>query len=145
MLIFSDINEEYAKELAELDKECFSLPWSESSFFKESSNPLAQYVIAKIDDKIVGYAGFWEVVDEGQITNIAVLKDFRRQKIAQKMLEKLIEKAKNKNLCTLSLEVRKSNTAAINLYEKFDFKKVGERKDYYKNPTENAYLMELTL
>ncbi len=145
MLIFSDINEEYAKELAELDKKCFSLPWSESSFFKEASNPLAQYVIAKIDDKIVGYAGFWEVVGEGQITNIAVLKDYRRQKIAQKMLEKLIEKARNKQLCTLSLEVRESNTAAINLYEKFDFIKVGERKDYYKNPTENASLMELTL
>ena len=145
MLTFSQIKDSDAKELARLDKECFSIPWSENSFLNDAKNPIAEYVIARIDDKIVGYAGFWQVLDEGQITNIAVLKDFRRQKIAQKMLFELIEKAKSKNLKVLSLEVRESNVAAINLYSGLNFKTVGIRKNYYKNPTENAVLMDLEI
>ena len=145
MITFSDITKSDAKELAHLDKECFSLPWSENSFLNEATNPLSQYIIARSDDKIVGYAGFWEVVDEGQITNIAVLKEYRRQKIAEKMLERLIKKAYDKKLVSMSLEVRESNIAAINLYQKFNFKTVGKRKDYYKNPTEDAILMNLIL
>ncbi len=145
MLTFSKIYETDAKELALLDKECFSVPWSESSFFKEASNPLAEYIIARIDDKIVGYAGFWSVSGEGQITNIAVLKEYRRNKIAYKMLSALIDRAKELKLETLSLEVRESNIAAINLYLGMSFEKVGTRKKYYKNPTENAVLMNLVL
>ena len=145
MLTFSPIKDSDAKELAQLDKECFSVPWSEISFLNDAKNPIAEYVIARIEDKIVGYAGFWQVLDEGQITNIAVLKDFRRQKIAQKMLFELIEKAKSKNLKILSLEVRESNIAAINLYTGLNFKTVGIRKNYYKNPTENAVLMDLEI
>lgn len=145
MLIFSQITESDAKELANLDEQCFSVPWSENSFLNDAKNPIAEYIIARIDNKIVGYAGFWQVLDEGQITNIAVLKEFRRQKIAQKMLFELIEKAKSKNLKILSLEVRESNLAAINLYSGLNFKTVGIRKNYYKNPTENAVLMDLEI
>ena len=145
MLTFSKICETDAKELALLDKECFSVPWSEDSFYKEATNPLAEYIIARIDDKIVGYAGFWSVSGEGQITNIAVLKEYRRNKIAYKMISSLIERAKELKLETLSLEVRESNIAAINLYLGMDFKKVGTRKNYYKNPIENAVLMDLVL
>ena len=145
MLTFSKIKESDAKELAELDEQCFSVPWSEVAFSNDAKNPIAEYVIARIDDKIVGYAGFWQVLDEGQITNIAVLKKFRRQRIAQKMLFELISKAKAKNLKVLSLEVRESNLAAINLYSGLNFKNVGIRKNYYKNPTENAVLMDLEI
>ena len=145
MLTFSKICETDAKELALLDKECFSVPWSEDSFYKEATNPLAEYIIARIDDKIVGYAGFWSVSGEGQITNIAVLKEYRRNKIAYKMISSLIERAKELKLETLSLEVRESNIAAINLYLGMSFKKVGTRKKYYKNPEENAVLMDLVL
>lgn len=145
MLTFSKICETDAKELALLDKECFSIPWSEESFLKESSNPLAEYIVARTDDKIVGYAGFWSVLGEGQITNIAVLKEYRRNKIAYKMLSSLIDRAKELKLGTLSLEVRESNIPAINLYLGMDFKKVGTRKNYYKNPTEDAVLMDLIL
>ncbi len=145
MITFHNITKSDAKELSKLDERCFSSPWSESSFLNEASNPLAQYVIAKADEKIIGYAGFWQVVDEGQITNIAVLKEYRRKKIAQQMLERLIQKARKMQLSVLSLEVRESNLPAISLYEKFEFEKVGIRKDYYKNPTENAVLMDLVL
>ncbi len=145
MINFYDITKSDAKELSRLDEKCFASPWSELSFLNEASNPLAQYVIAKTEEKIIGYAGFWQVVDEGQITNIAVLEEYRRRKIAQQMLERLIEKARKMQLSVLSLEVRESNLPAISLYEKFDFEKVGIRKDYYKNPTENAVLMDLVL
>lgn len=145
MITFHDINKNDAKELSTLDEECFSSPWSESSFLNEAKNPLAQYVIAKSNEKIVGYAGYWQVVDEGQITNIAVSKDYRRRGISYQMLERLIKKAREMKISVLSLEVRESNLPAINLYKKFEFKVVGTRKDYYKNPTENAVLMDLDL
>lgn len=145
MLSFSKLCDTDAKELALLDKECFSVPWSEDAFINEFNNPLAEYIIARIDDKIVGYAGFWAVSGEGQITNIAVLKEYRRNKIAYKMLSSLIERAKDLNLEILSLEVRESNVAAISLYLGMNFKQVGIRKNYYKNPTENAVLMDLVL
>ena len=145
MITFHNITEKDANELSRLDEECFSSPWSEHSFLNEAKNPLAQYVIAKSDEEIIGYAGYWQVIDEGQITNIAVLKDYRRKGIAHKMLERLIKKAKEMKITVLSLEVRESNIPAINLYEKFGFKKIGTRKDYYKNPKENAILMDLVL
>ena len=91
MITFHNINQNDAKELSELDKECFSSPWSESSFSNEASNPLAQYVIARTDEKIIGYAGYWQVVDEGQITNVAVKKEHRNQKIGYKLMKTLMD------------------------------------------------------
>ena len=145
MLTFSNIKESDANELSMLDAECFSIPWSEQSFLNDAKNPIAEYVIARIGEKIVGYAGFWKVLDEAQITNVAVLKKFRRQKIAHKILSELIKLAKQKSIKTLTLEVRESNLAAIKLYSGLNFKKVGTRKNYYKNPTENAVLMDLEI
>ncbi len=145
MITFLDITREDAKALAQLDKECFSVPWSEKSFLDEVSNQAAKYVIAKDGDIIAGYAGFWQVLDEGQITNVAVRKDSRRRKIASAMIFELIKKAIQHNISRLTLEVRKSNNAAISLYTSCGFKVVGERKNYYHSPTENAVLMELTI
>ena len=145
MITFSDIAPSDAKSLAELDKECFSVPWSEKSFSNEAENQSAIYVIAKKDNTIVGYAGLWQVLDEGQITNIAVKKDFRRKKIASSMICELIKRAIQNNISRLTLEVRKSNTAAIALYTSCGFQPVGERKNYYHSPTENAVLMDLNI
>lgn len=144
-LNFTEFSADDAAELAALDKECFSQPWSEDAFLKDSKNPLAQYVIAKIDSKIIGYGGFWAVVDEGQITNIAVSEKMRRHGIGKKILGELIKKAKDKNLNRLTLEVRQSNLSAISLYSGLNFTKTGLRKNYYKNPTENAVLMDLEI
>lgn len=134
---------EDAKGLAELDREVFSVPWSEKSFLDECKNQLAVYFIAKDKEKIVGYAGFWHVADEGDITNIAVLPSYRRRKIASSLLEEMIKEAKKRQLALLTLEVRCSNTPAINLYEHFGFKVIGKRKMYYTNPTEDAFIMTL--
>ena len=127
------------RELAELDKICFSTPWSERSFLEEAKNELATYLLAKADDKIVGYCGFWRVSGEAQVTNIAVLPEYRRQKIAQSLVEKMIE------LCAedeqIILEVRESNIAAISLYEKLGFIKAGIRKRFYRDPDEDGITM----
>ena len=127
------------RELAELDKICFSTPWSEQSFKEETKNSLATYLLAKLDNKIAGYCGFWRVLGEAQITNIAVLPEYRRQKIASRLAEKMI------SLCgedeQIVLEVRESNIAAIALYEKLGFVKAGIRKRFYRNPDENGITM----
>ncbi len=129
--------------LAELDRECFSVPWSEKSFFDESENKIAHYVVAKDKNRIIGYAGFWHVADEADITNIAVAKDLRRQGIGKKLLEEIIKKAKELKLSLMTLEVRESNCAAIELYKRYGFEEIGRRKRYYHDPVEDALIMTL--
>lgn len=129
---------EDAPELASLDKICFSVPWSEKSFADEAENPLAGYFVARKDGKIVAYGGIWLVADEGQITNIAVLPEYRKMGIASALLERLIDYAGEKSIV---LEVRESNLSAISLYEKYEFKKAGVRRNFYHSPTENAIIM----
>ena len=130
---------EDAKELAVLDKLCFSVPWSEKSFLEEAQNPLATYFVAKENDKIIGYGGIWNVSGEGQITNIAVHPDMRKKGIASEILKNLI--SSSKAFEKIFLEVRESNTAAICLYEKHGFKKCGIRKNFYHSPVENGIIM----
>ena len=133
------------KQLAELDKVCFAVPWSEQAFIDETENELANYIVAEDNGTVIGYVGYWKVVDEGHITNIAVSPDYRRNGIASKMLSKIIRAAYDDNLYLLTLEVRKSNIAAQRLYKKFGFEPLGERKNYYHLPTENAVIMTLML
>ena len=129
---------EDAPELSRLDRICFRVPWSEKSFSDEAENRLAKYFVAMENGKILGYGGIWLVADEGQITNIAVLPEYRGRGIASKLLKKLIEYAEGKSIV---LEVRESNLAAISLYEKHGFKNVGVRKNFYHSPVENAIIM----
>lgn len=133
------MTKEHAKELSKLDKICFNVPWSEQSFLEEAENKLAKYFVAEVDGKIIGYCGVWCVMDEGQITNIAVLPEYRRCGVASKLLERLI--CECEGLFQIVLEVRESNQSAIALYEKYDFKQVGMRKKFYHSPTENAIIM----
>ncbi len=133
------------KNLAELDKVCFSVPWSEESFRDEAENKLATYYVAEKGGELVGYIGYWTVVDEGHITNIAVAPWARRQKIASALLEKAVKSSCAKGLSLLTLEVRRSNLPAKNLYGSFGFLVLGERKNYYHSPTEDALIMTLML
>lgn len=145
MIELIDIQKEDASQLSDLDNICFSVPWSLRQFQNEAKNPMAHYVIAKIDGVIVGYAGYWKVIDEGQITNVAVLPQYRRKGIARTIIKKLINDAKEDGIKKLSLEVRCSNEAAISLYGSFGFIKVGDRKNYYHNPLEDALLFDLDI
>ena len=143
--VIRGMNKGDTKQLAELDKICFAVPWSEQAFVDETENELANYIVAVDNDAVIGYIGYWKVIDEGHITNVAVNPEYRRKGIASSMLSKIIKAAYEDKLYMLTLEVRKSNTAAQKLYEKFGFVPLGERKNYYHLPTEDAVIMTLML
>ena len=107
--------------------------WNAEVLAKELENPLSTYIVAISDKQVVGYAGLWQPLDEGHITNIVTKLDKRGNKVATKMLEELIEIAKARSLSCVTLEVNVHNEIAINLYKKYDFKEVGKRPKYYNN------------
>ena len=127
-----------------LEKECFSAPWSKASLESELENENAVFLAAVDEDSVLGYVGCILVCGEASVTNVAVLKSARRQKIGSLLIEALISKLKEKGAESVFLEVRKSNNAAISLYEKFNFSICGERKNFYREPCEDAYIMKLT-
>lgn len=116
--------------------------WTYSIFEKELENPSSQYFVALINNEIVGFAGIWKVLDETHITNIVTKISKRHMGIASKLLEKLIETVKLEKATLLTLEVNETNTNAIKLYEKYNFKKIGLRKNYY-GQNNNALIMTL--
>ena len=116
-------------------------PWSFNSLEEELNNETSLFFTATEDNAVVGYIGMSVVVDEGYIFNVAVDGTHRNRGIGSALVETLVTYAKKNNLCFLTLEVRESNKNARSLYEKFGFIKVGERKNYYSSPAENAVLM----
>ena len=127
--------------LAELEKLCFSDPWSESAFEYELKNPLSLWLVAAEEGEIAGYVGTQTVMDESDMMNIAVAPDFRRQGIAEKLIDVLIDLLNERQSKSLTLEVRVSNAPAISLYQKLGFSQVGLRRGYYRNPREDAYIL----
>ena len=125
----------------EVEKNCFEHHWSKDSFKKELRNENARYVVAKLDDKIVGYVGIWFILDEGHITNVAVHNDYRGNKIGDKLVQALVNLCKENNINSMTLEVRVSNVVAQNLYKKYGFKLAGIRKEYYSDNKEDAMIM----
>ena len=107
--------------------------WTVSTLKGELENPNSQYIVAKLNNKIVGFGGIWKAVDDIHITDIVVKKSRRRQNIGTILLEQLIILAKKENITSITLEVNSTNIPAQNLYEKFGFKRVGLRKKYYNN------------
>ncbi|OGO77276.1 MAG: hypothetical protein A2Y23_02545 [Clostridiales bacterium GWB2_37_7] len=126
----------------EIEKLSFRTPWSRESFVEEmQTNQRARYVLAELGDTVVGYGGMWFIVDEAHITNIAVHPDYRGQKIGEKVVEAMIAAAQRESINSLTLEVRVTNTPAINLYKKLGFDEVGIRKGYYTDTGEDALIM----
>ncbi|MGN0702105.1 MAG: ribosomal protein S18-alanine N-acetyltransferase [Lentihominibacter sp.] len=131
-----------AKDIYEIEKLCFPDPWSMDSIkFELEENPRAFYVVAEHTGQVVGYAGLWWIEDEGHITNVAVMPGFRNRKIAEGIIRTLIEHTAAAGMRHYTLEVRRSNRAAIGLYEKFGFEVEGVRKGYYKFEKEDALIM----
>lgn len=119
--------------------------WSYNIFKSELENENSKYIIAILNNEIIGFAGIWQVIDEAHITNIVVRKDFRRLGIGSLLLEKLINVCKNlESINSITLEVNEDNTTAQKLYEKFNFKVLGKRKKYYNN-NKAAIIMTLYL
>ena len=131
----------HVRQVAELEKLCFSAPWSENSVASELTNPLSVWLVALEEDRVAGYVGSQTVMGETDMMNIAVHPDFRRQGIAEMLVDALIVQLKARNSHCLTLEVRASNEPAGRLYEKLGFLQVGLRKNYYRNPREDAYIL----
>lgn len=133
------MDEDSYKAVAKIEAECFSQPWSEKAFFEELSNKNAHTYVAFDGGEEAGFLSVWEVCGEVNINNIAVSGKHRRKGIAKALLEKML--GEFEGAYSVTLEVRKSNFAAIALYERFGFEKAGQRKNFYSQPTEDAILM----
>lgn len=119
----------------------FPTPWSRDAFASEMKNVAARYLVAEKDGVIIGYAGAWIIIDESHITNIAVLSDHRGQGIGRRLTEGLMQYLSNLGAAYATLEVRKSNEVAQNLYKSLGFIKLGVRKRYYEDNGEDALIM----
>ena len=139
------LSEDYIKGITEVENNSFSIPWSEQSFRNELANDAANYYVALSDNKVIGYIGFWEVAGEGDITNVAVLPEYRRIGAGSLLIRHVISECRKRNLCRLTLEVRTSNFPARSLYEKYGFSEAGIRKNYYSDTREDAVIMELCI
>ena len=138
------MNADHLDEVAELERICFSVPWSRNMLAEELDNLLSAFLVALDDSgRVVGYAGLQVVLDEGYITNVAVRPECRRQGVAAKLLQVFLDFAKANKLAFLTLEVRASNYDAIALYGSRGFRSVGRRKNYYEHPREDAIIMTL--
>lgn len=145
MIKIRKMQKEDIEGVLEVEKESFKTPWTRRLFFDELENPRTVYYVCCSEDEILGYGGMWHVVDEGQITNIAVKKNSRKKGIGSKILEEIINWSKEHDIKVIELEVRQGNFGALELYKKYGFRAVGKRKGYYKEPLEDAVLMDLRL
>lgn len=127
----------------EISSLSFAHSWSRESYEKELNNTLAKYFVAEVQNKVVGFIGTWIIVDESNITNVAVHPNYRKLSIGSKLIEYLIFYCKDLNCVSHTLEVRASNIPAINLYKKYGFIESGLRKGYYSDNNEDAILMWL--
>jgi ribosomal-protein-alanine acetyltransferase len=133
---------EHVDSVLKIDALSFPTPWSRESFEREiETNKFARYVVAKKDGVVIGYAGMWLILDEGHITNIAVHPEYRGIGAGNLLLEALIEICRTESITSLTLEVRKSNLVAQNLYKKYNFLEQGIRKEYYGDNKEDAVIM----
>ncbi len=137
------LTEAHIPQMVELEKICFSMPWTADVIRSELNNPSCLYLAAVDGDTLVGYIGVQTVLDEGYINNVAVRPEYRRRGIAAALISLLAEQAQAIGLAFMTLEVRESNAPAISLYEKLGFTTVGRRKNYYEKPREDAILMTI--
>lgn len=137
------MNHTHLAAVAQIERSCFSAPWSEKMLAEALCSEHTRYTVALGDEgKVLGYVGLQTVLDEGYILNVAVAPAYRRRGVADALLDALCRSGKEK-LSFLTLEVRASNEAAIALYRRHGFVPMGRRRDYYDHPTEDAILMTL--
>ena len=135
------MTEDHVPQIAELEKLCFNDPWSVNSIASELNNRLSLWLVAVEDDCVIGYVGSQTVLGETDMMNIAIHPDYRKQGIGAALISELIAQLSKRNSHSLMLEVRASNTNAISLYQKLGFTEVGRRRNYYRNPREDALIL----
>lgn len=147
-ILFKPMCKEHIQSVAQIEKECFSRPWSEDSFYEELDNPFSLTIVAmQADDasvkcnNAVGFVNSRIVNGEVYINNIAVSKEFRRIGVGKGLLSALEDNVRKNKASFITLEVRESNSAAISLYSSLGYKTAGKRKKFYREPVEDAVLM----
>lgn len=132
----------HVDQVAQLEKVCFGTEaWSLNSVTTELDNPLSMWLVALDGEQVAGYVGSQTVCNETDMMNVAVYPEYRRQGIAEALVTELVRQLKERDSHCLTLEVRASNVPAIGLYEKMGFAQVGRRKNYYRNPREDALIL----
>lgn len=140
-LSFREMAPEDADDVEIVERACFAIPWSRDSFWKEAANENTLYILALDGDRVIGYAGCWISFEECQITNVAVLPEYRGQCVGTKLFGAIIAAVKEKGVTAMTLEVRPSNAPARALYAKYGFKDAGRRPHYYQDDGEDAIIM----
>ncbi|MEH7444031.1 ribosomal protein S18-alanine N-acetyltransferase [Bacillus sp. JJ1122] len=145
-ITFRKMTIEDLDDVIEVEIHSFATPWSREAFYNElTKNQFAHYLVAEVDEKVVGYCGVWIIVDEAHITNIALLPDYRGMKLGESLMGRIIETARESGAVRITLEVRVSNERAQNLYRKFGFEEGALRKQYYTDNMEDALVMWVNL
>ena len=137
------MNQSHISAIAEIERQCFSKPWSENAIAAELENESGYFYVAKLNGEAVGYIGMHCAADECYIANVGVLKEYRRMGVGSALVKYASDKAKEMKMSFISLEVRPSNTAAVRIYERFGFERVGLRKNFYSEPKEDGAIMTL--
>ncbi len=141
-VVIDDMTLEDIDDVQEVERSSFPVPWPANAFRHElTQNRNARYVVARAGNRVAGYAGLWLMVDEAHITTFAVHPGFRRQRVGERLLQRLFEIAAVMNAEWLTLEVRASNLPAQRLYEKYGFRRAGVRRRYYSDNNEDALIM----
>ena len=140
-MIITQMMECHVPQIADLEKMCFHDPWSLNSIASEVSNKLSLWFVAVENEKVVGYVGSQTVLGETDMMNIAVHPDCRKRGIATLLITHLVDALAQQGSHSLMLEVRESNENAISVYRKLGFMDVGRRKNYYRNPKEDALIL----
>ena len=143
---FDSMRRDDLPEVLAIESLSFSEPWTEEMFLYElSSEGISEVLVARTDEgsglRIAGFLCAWIVAGELQINNIAVHPGYRRRGVASQLLEEIIRRAKSMGAKAGYLEVRASNEAANALYQRYGFRQIGRRRNYYDHPREDAILM----
>lgn len=140
-ILYEGLQEEDIKDIVEIEKATFSVPWTKTMFLEEIKNSKAHYILMKYEREIIGYIGYWHIMDEAHITNLAIKNEYRRNGLATSLLGKLFLDFEKKQIKKATLEVRESNEKAIQLYTKLGFISLGKRPKYYVKPVEDALIL----
>lgn len=141
MISFHEMKPEDAAAVEGIERASFAVPWSRRAFWEEAANERTLYLVARMDGEIVGYAGAWIILDEAQITNVAVAPEKRGQGIGRRLMDEMMARAKARGASRMTLEVRPSNAVALTLYKSCGFLDYGRRPRYYQDNGEDAVIM----
>jgi ribosomal-protein-alanine N-acetyltransferase len=128
-----------------VEHQCYSMPWTETTFNGLLRRTDADMFVADVDGELAGYAVFWSVMDQGELGNLAVAPDWRGRRIASRLLRRVFDRARERGVREVFLEVRVSNGVARQLYSKYGFREVGRRRNYYLEPLEDALVMQKSI